>query len=621
MNKGTAEKVSVLLIEDSAALGNKVVRSLESLRDGFSVEVISSAARLLAKLIDGGVDILMIDYDLAIGDPAAVIRSAKEIDPFLPVVLISKEYSDNILQETSRLGADSYVPLAAVSPKMLPDILVKGIEAKHLLRQAMESRRQSTLKSFQLDILSSLVRKMIETQDLKSVMQEFAEQIVKKLDMKAASLQRFFKDKNGFVVYGMYPQGKLLRFVEKFFDISSEDFVFPFDPPNCIVDQYTAARKPWVGYDFADVFGTTMPALAARMIQKFAGVQSIYNAPFYSKDELLGGIVVGNSRNSFADEELEAFDAIVHIGSLLFEYNESVSSQKIQNKKLKAIHEISIQLHEELDPDSLFELIYEKLDGLIPSDLVRLFLLDKESNTLRVERAVTKKETSSFPVELRLGQGLIGKAAIDRRSILENNSHKNPLSYYVGDRPEEENLLAVPVVYGTELLGMISMTRWGREQFTESDLSALEIFSSQFAVALRNSILYDKLSKSERLYRLVLQNINDSVILVGIDKRIQYVNPNFLNITGYKPDEVVGKEFDFLIYPADREFVEAYYAARIHGKPAPARYKFRFVKKSGEVGLAEYNAATISEGEKTTGLLGVARDITDDRSREKLTLD
>lgn len=104
-----------------------------------------------------------------------------------------------------------------------------------------------------------------------------------------------------------------------------------------------------------------MPSQAARMIQKFAGVKSIYNAPFYGNDHLLGGIVVGNIRESFTAEELEAFAAIVHVSSLLFEYNESVKSQIIQNQKLKAIHEISIQLHEQFEPGKLFQIIHESL--------------------------------------------------------------------------------------------------------------------------------------------------------------------------------------------------------------------------------------------------------------------
>lgn len=613
MHKGTFEKSRVLVVEDSADLRDKLVQILRSSAHGFSVEAIPSSVGFTSKLVEGEIDVLVVDYDLAVGDASMIIKIAKEIDPFLPVVLVSKDFSDNVSTETERIGADTYAPLTGIPLKLLPMILYKRIEAKAMLRDATESRRQSKFKSFQLDILTSLVRKMIETQDLKSVMQELAEQIVKKLDMKAASLQRFFKEKNGFAVYGIYPQGKLLRFVRKFFDVSSKDFTFPFDPDNCIVDQYTAERKSWVGHDFADVFGTTMPAMPARMIQKFVGVESIYNAPFYSKNELLGGIVVGNARRKFTDEELDAFDAIVHISSLLFEYNESVNSQLVQNEKLKAIHEISVQLHENLDPTNLFDVIYQKLDGLIPSELVRLFLFDKDKELLRVERVVVKREKkpSSVPLEIPLGKGLVGKAALEKKSIMENNSHLNPLSFYVGERPKLEHLLAVPVVHGPELLGVIALTRWRSEPFRESDLGALEIFSSQFAIALHNSILYERLSRSESLYRLVLQKVNDAVILVGKEKKILYVNAKFLDLSGYEFEEVAGKDFDFLIYPEDRARIGEYYAGRINGEPMPTHYEFRFVKKSGEVRIAEYNAAILFDEGKITGLLGVARDITD----------
>ena len=621
MHQDTFEKTHVLLIEDSTELRNSLIQILQSSGLGFSVEAVPSSVGFIARLVEGEADILLVDYDLAAGDPSIIVKTVKEIDPFLPIVLVSKNYSDHVFGEAARIGADSYIPLVGVPLKMLPMILSKRIEASGLLKESTDSRRESTLKSFQLDILSSLVRKMIESRDLRSVMQELAEQVVKKLDMKAVSLQRFLKEKNGFAVYGIYPQGKLLRFVRKFFDISSGNYIFPFDPASCIVDQYTADRRAWIGYDFADVFGTTMPSSPARMIQRFAGVESIYNAPFYSNDELLGGIVVGNARKNFTNEEIEAFNAIVHVSSLLFEYNESVNSQIVQSEKLKAIHEISIQLHDNLEPDKLFEVIYEKLDDLIPSDLVRLFLFEKEKRILRVERAVVKKGKIPIyvPKEIPLGKGLIGIAAAEKKSVLENNSHRNPLSYYIGEKPKLEHLLAVPVIHGAEVLGVISLTRWRSERFTESDLSALEIFSTQFAVALHNSQLFDSLARNEGLYRFVLQNVNDALVLVGRDRQILYVNRNFLKITGYEPGEVIGKEFDFLVHHEDRRAVGKRYKDRMNGKPAPIRYMFRFVKKSGEVGVAEYNVVTILDEGEITGILGVVRDITDDLASRSFT--
>ncbi len=595
-------------------LRDQFIRVLEASKLGFVAEALPSSVGLSKRLGSKKFDALIIDYDLAVGDPASILKTAKEIDPFLIVIVVSRKFTDGIYWETMQMGADTYLPVTSVSMKMFPRILLERIEGVNSVREAIDSRHQSILKSYQIEILASLVRKMVETNDLKSVMQEMAEQVVKKLDMKVVSLQRFFPRQQGFAVYGIYPQGKLVKFAQMFFGISLDTFVFPFDPDNCIVDRYTLERKPWMGNDFADVFGTTMPSQAARMIQKFAGVRSIYNAPFYSKDQLLGGIVVGNVRKSFTDEELEAFDAIVHVSSLLFEYNESVKAQIIQNHKLQAIHEISSQLHENLEPEKIFDIIHEKLDTIVPADVVRLFIFDQIRNSLIEKKIMVRKgkRPNFMKPEIPLGTGLLGRAARDRQSVMENNAHLNPNSAYLTGRPDLEHLLAVPITHHGQLLGMIAMTRIKDEPFSETDREALEIFTSQFGIAFHNSQLYENLQRSESLYRLVLENVNDPVIFIGTDGNILFVNPKFEELTGYSAEEALGRGFDFLIHPDDLELVSSYYGSRMSGKRAPSRYEFRFVRKSGEVRTVDYNVTAISENGKVTGLLGVARDVTDD---------
>lgn len=595
-------------------LRDQFTRVLEASKLGYIIEALPSSVGLNKRLTSKKYDAIVIDYDLAVGDPESIVKATKDIDPFLPVIVVSRNFSDGIYWETLQMGADSYVPVSSISMKMLPRILLERIEAIGFVREAIDARHQSTLKSYQIEILASLVRKMVETHDLKSVMQEMAEQVVKKLDMKVVSLQRYFPRQNGFAVYGIYPQGKLVKFAQMFFGISLDTFVFPFEPEHCIVDQYTLERKAWIGSDFADVFGTTMPSQAARMIQKFAGVRSIYNAPFYGKDQLLGGVIVGNVRKNFTDEELEAFDAIVHISSLLFEYNETVKSQIVQNHKLQAIHEISSQLHENLEPEKIFDIIQEKLNTIVPADVVRLFVYDKSSDSLVENEMVAKKgKRPNFMVpEIKVGTGLIGLAASERRSILENNAQLNPRSVYASGRPDLEHMLAVPITHHGELLGMITMTRVKDEPFSETDRDALEIFTSQFGIAFHNSRLYADLQRSESLYRLVLENVNDPVIFIGTQGSLLFVNPKFEELSGYSADEVLGKPFDRLIHPDDLVMVKRYYAARISGKNAPGRYEFRFVRKSGEVRTVDYNVTAISENRKITGLLAVARDVTDD---------
>lgn len=612
--KRSFQEINVLLLEDSMDLRKQLVRVLESARVGFRVEALPSTVGLGTKLLSGMYDALLIDYDLAVGDASAILKMAKGVDGYLPVVFVSRDFSETIYREYANMGADSYIPLVGTSLKMFPNTLLKVIEDLSFVKDATEFRRWSDLKSYQIEILSSLVRKMVETNDLRSVMQELAEQVVKKMDMKVVSLQRYFESKRGFAVYGIYPQGKLVKFAQTFFKISLDSFVFPFDPENCIVDRYTVERKPWVGTDFADVFGTTMPAQAARMIQKFAGVKSIYNAPFYSKDQLLGGIVVGNIRESFSNEELEAFEAIMHTSSLLFEYNEGISSRIIQERKLQAIRETSLRLHDNLDPEKLFDFIEEKLSTIVPADVTRLLIYEREKRILseRKVHARAGRRPSFMVSEIPLGAGLIGEAALRKESVLENHAHLNPLSLYSDRKPEMESLLAVPALHQDELLGMITLTRLTDEPFLNSDRDALEIFASQFAVALHNSRLYQDLLRSEKLYRAVVENVNDPVIFVSKEGKLLYVNQKFEEISGYGSKEVIGREFGFLVHPDDLDLVQRRYTDRISGREAPGRYEFRIVRKSGEIRTVDYNVTTILEAGRITGLLGIARDVTND---------
>ncbi len=238
------QAANILLLEDSMELRNELSRLLHSSKFGFSVDSLPSSVGFTKRLSSGKYHAMIVDYDLSVGDVSALFKTAKEIDPFLPTILISKIFSDGIFKEAPQMDADAYVPLTSISRKMFPKIVMKAIKGKSFAREALDYGSRSVLKSYQIDIIASLVRKMVETGDLKSVMQEHAEQVVKKLDMKVVSLQRFFERENGFAVYGIYPRGKLVKLAQKFFGVSLDNFVFPFDPEHCVVDQYTASRKP-----------------------------------------------------------------------------------------------------------------------------------------------------------------------------------------------------------------------------------------------------------------------------------------------------------------------------------------------------------------------------------------
>jgi len=611
-------EVRILLIEDSAEIRNRLVRLFRSANLGFEIDAYPSNIGIYRKLSENRYDAIVLDYDMAAINPFVIARAALEIDPFLTVMFVSGNYSDTVFSEVISAGFRNYSPLTTVGMKLLPNLLKELVESSAQLRISNEISRASHLKSSQMDILSAIVRKMVESHDLKSVMQQLAEEIVKKLDVKVVSLQRYYPEKHGFAVYGIYPKGKLLKFAEMFFGVSLDSFVFPFDPEHCVVDQYTEQRKPWVGSDFADVFGTTMPSQAARMIQKFAGVKSIYNAPFYNKDQLLGGIVVGSTRDSFTSEELDAFNAIVEVSSLLFEYNETSNAYFKESERLRAVHKTSLAMHRNLNPEEVLSTIQNEVAEIVSADFLAVYMKEDNDDALGLKKFTLLKGKSKKvpPNIIKVGETVIGRAVADMRPLIANE-----ISFFV-DRTNsaKENLLCVPMTFSKELLGMLIVGRYSPEEpFDFTDLSVFEIFTSQFTLALKNSILFENIGKSESRYKLLIENVNDPVVLINTKGELVYVNNRFESLTGYKPAEVIGKHFSFIVHPDDLPLVNKRFSERVLGGEQPSRYEFRIMAKDGSVKFIDYGVTVVREGEGISGLLGVGRDITNEIEwREKI---
>ena len=110
----------------------------------------------------------------------------------------------------------------------------------------------------------------------------------------------------------------------------------------------------------------------------------------------------------------------------------------------------------------------------------------------------------------------------------------------------------------------------------------------------------ETLRASEERNRVVVENANEA-IAVTQDGLVRFGNRRFARVSGYAPEEYLGKPFLDFVHPDDREMVTRYSAWRKSGEEAPSTYEFRFLNKAGEMGWAEANVALIDwEGRGAT---------------------
>ena len=60
-----------------------------------------------------------------------------------------------------------------------------------------------------------------------------------------------------------------------------------------------------------------------------------------------------------------------------------------------------------------------------------------------------------------------------------------------------------------------------------------------------------KIKKSEDAYKLLLETINDGVMFIDNENIIRFANRKFIEITGYREDEIQGKDINELLSESD----------------------------------------------------------------------
>ena len=113
----------------------------------------------------------------------------------------------------------------------------------------------------------------------------------------------------------------------------------------------------------------------------------------------------------------------------------------------------------------------------------------------------------------------------------------------------------------------------------------------------------------------ILESARESIYAVDPDGNFKWCNTATLNGLGYQRSDFIGRPLLDMVYEGDRELVEQKLAAALTG--VPQTYEMRYFAHDGRLRHARVdNSPLVVEG-KTTGVLGIARDITEQKEERE----
>ncbi len=118
------------------------------------------------------------------------------------------------------------------------------------------------------------------------------------------------------------------------------------------------------------------------------------------------------------------------------------------------------------------------------------------------------------------------------------------------------------------------------------------------------------LTASETRYRQLVEEAADAIFTISIDGMFTYANPAIKRITGYTPEELIGKHFTMVLRDYWGDLITRFYQKQIAEKIPETILDFPLYARDGEQHWVEQTIHILLEDGQVTHLSSIVRDVT-----------
>lgn len=295
-----------------------------------------------------------------------------------------------------------------------------------------------------------------------------------------------------------------------------------------------------------------------------------------------------------------------------------VTGRRRGERLQEAVYRIAEAADRSSSAKELFEAVHRIIQDVMPAGNFYIALHDPKSGMLSFPYFVDAHDPPPSPK--RLGRGLTEHVLRTGRPLLCTTAMQEQLER----RGEVELIgtpspiwLGAPLRVGETTIGVMVVQHYSDPAaYGEREAHMLEYVSSRVAQAIERKRVEEALRQSEEKFSKIFRSTPDAISITTLaEGRYLDVNDSFLEMTGYKREEVIGRTALELKLWADPQGRERWLAglmaeSRLHDQ------EFAFHLKSGETRIGVLSAEIIElTGEPC--LLAVIRDVTDRRTLEQ----
>lgn len=267
-----------------------------------------------------------------------------------------------------------------------------------------------------------------------------------------------------------------------------------------------AQYERWNGSGYPDGLAGRAIPLGARILHVCTAYHAMTSdrpyRPALSQDEILAELRT-QAGKQFDPRVVDALTAVVRAGEV-----EAISHRAPADgqgstprewvQQLETLEGLGNRLGSENSVEHICRAVAETMAAIVPNDQCGILLLRDEGQRLvpgylsRSERA----ESAEMPPvqEIAVGEGIAGSVAETKRGIVVGDANRHPKASLA--HKANESILAAPVVFKQELLGVVVVSKLGLNQYTGDHLRLVTILANQLGASMANARMIERLGQA-----------------------------------------------------------------------------------------------------------------------------
>lgn len=198
------------------------------------------------------------------------------------------------------------------------------------------------------------------------------------------------------------------------------------------------------------------------------------------------------------------------------------------------LHTLADALNATLDLNTLMHRVADLVRSIIDYRIFAILLINDRTHELWMRFQVGHAPEVERR-RVKVGHGIVGQAALRRRSIRVDDVRSGPEAHhYIDANPAVQSELAVPLIVKNKVIGVLDIESETPAFFTTEHQRLLELTASRMAIAVENARLYTRVSRQAQTLTVINEISREITSILDPDDLLERIGLSMKRVIDFQ---------------------------------------------------------------------------------------